>query len=344
MDEQLGRLIGNLLAGGGEIFLPGVGTLFTERQGARRLSKRLIQPPYRRVSFSSQERGRSLVDCIAEAAKCDEQTARGVYDRWITRAFVQDRLSVVGIGTLEFKHFTPTAEFDARLNPQGREPVRVKPVRRFDWVLWFGIAAIVGVLGFVTYWWLCERTVSMNPELGPAARTHVVVPAESADSEMNATVPDSEAAEELSDPVAAASDSVARSTAGDAAGTDPAGAAGTAAAGNASGAAAGDTGTSASAAGNTGASGAAAPATAEQPAALVSGRKYVVLGVFSTPENAARAVESVGAKNGAMRCGIYRFGGKLMVSPFESDDAEACTLFIRAHAGEFPDMWTYTAR
>lgn len=343
MDEQLGRLIGNLLAGGGEIFLPGVGTLFTERQGARRLSKRLIQPPYRKVSFSSQERGRSLVDCIAEAAKCDEQTARGVYDRWIARAFVQDELIVVGIGTLKFKHFTPTAEFDARLNPQGREPVRVKPVRRFDWVLWFGIAAIVGVLGFVTFWWLCERTVSMNPELGPAAHTHVVVPAESADTEVTATVPDGEVAEVPSDPVSADSGAVARSTAGDVVGTDSVGAAGTAAAEDASEAAVGN----AAAAGNTGDSGSvgrAASATAEHPAALVSGRKYVVLGVFSTPENAARAVESVGAKNGAMRCGIYRFGGKLMVSPFESDDADACTLFIRAHAGEFPDMWTYTAR
>lgn len=343
MDEQLGRLIGNLLAGGGEIFLPGVGTLFTERQGARRLSKRLIQPPYRKVSFSSQERGRSLVDCIAEAAKCDEQTARGVYDRWIARAFVQDELTVVGIGTLKFKHFTPTAEFDARLNPQGREPVRVKPVRRFDWVLWFGIAAIVGVLGFVTFWWLCERTVSMNPELGPAARTHVVVPADSADTEVTATVPDGEVAEVPSDPVSADSGAVARSIAGDVVGTDSVGAAGTAAAEGASGAAVGN----AAAAGNTGDSGSvgrAASATAEHPAALVSGRKYVVLGVFSTPENAARAVESVGAKNGAMRCGIYRFGGKLMVSPFESDDADACTLFIRAHAGEFPDMWTYTAR
>ena len=29
MEEQIGRLVGNLLAGGGEIFLPGVGSLYT---------------------------------------------------------------------------------------------------------------------------------------------------------------------------------------------------------------------------------------------------------------------------------------------------------------------------
>ena len=36
MTEQVGRLVGNLLAGGGEVFLPGVGTLYTERRPARR--------------------------------------------------------------------------------------------------------------------------------------------------------------------------------------------------------------------------------------------------------------------------------------------------------------------
>ena len=46
----------------------------------------------------------------------------------------------------------------------------------------------------------------------------------------------------------------------------------------------------------------------------------------------------------AVTCGVYRFGAKFMVSPFESDDPEACALFIRAHAERFPGMWTYTAR
>ena len=321
MDEQVGRLIGNLLAGGGAVFLPGVGSLYTERQGARRLSKRLIQLPCRRVAFTPGERGRSLVACIAEAARCDEPTAQGVYDRWIGRALVQDELTVAGVGTLKFKHFTPTEEFETRLNPQGREPVRVKPVRRFDWVLWLGIAAIVGVLGFVAFWWMCERTVSMNPELGPA-RTHTAATAESAapaDVADIAPAADSAAGDAESGPVGPAeqADSTARPA-------DP------------------GTAPVAGAAPSVG----TAPAAAEpqRSASLVSGRKYVVLGVFSTSANAERAVEGVAAKNAALSCGIYRFGGKFLVSPFESDDAEACTLFIRAHADEFPDMWTYTAR
>lgn len=80
------------------------------------------------------------------------------------------------------------------------------------------------------------------------------------------------------------------------------------------------------------------------PTALLSGRHYVVLGVFSTEENARRAVRETEARESALRCRIYRFGGKFMVSPFSSDDAGACAQFIRVQDGRFPDMWTYTAR
>lgn len=77
---------------------------------------------------------------------------------------------------------------------------------------------------------------------------------------------------------------------------------------------------------------------------MTSKRSYVVLGVFSTPENAARAARNAASGDVAVTCGVYRFGAKFMVSPFESDDPKACALFIRAHAERFPGMWTYTAR
>lgn len=80
------------------------------------------------------------------------------------------------------------------------------------------------------------------------------------------------------------------------------------------------------------------------PSRLVSGRNYVVMGVFSSERNARRAAAEASAKEPAVTCGIYRFGSKFMVSPFESDDAEACRLYIRAHEERFPGMWTYTAR
>ena len=132
MEEQIGRLVGNLLAGGGEIFLPGVGSLYTERQGARRLNRRTVLPPSRTVAFTSQQRGVSLVDEIARVMReaggyeNPEAEAQAVYDRWIARVHRADLLTVEGVGELKFKNFIPDEAFDLRLNPQGREPVRVR--------------------------------------------------------------------------------------------------------------------------------------------------------------------------------------------------------------------------
>ena len=64
-EEQVGRIVGNVLAAGGAICLPEVGSLCVERHRAQRLSRRTVQPPYRAVAFTSQQRGVSLVEEIA---------------------------------------------------------------------------------------------------------------------------------------------------------------------------------------------------------------------------------------------------------------------------------------
>lgn len=355
MVDQVNRLAGNLLAAGGELYLPGVGSLCVRFRGARRLSARLVEPPSREVVFTSQQRGVSLVDEIArvlrdaapaETPRSDtdgtpvsssasvvssapvapqrEQAqvasqARDIYDRWLSRTQQDGVLTIEGVGVLKFKNFTPDEAFDRRINPQGHAPVRIHRPRRFDGAMWIGIAAIVFVVAFTAYWWLDNRHAASTVTTGSESVT--LVAAAPAATEHSA------AAEASADGVGA--DSV----------TDPA-AAGTASAASGAEGAAQDAASAlrAEAPADT------APAADGEPARLVSGRRYVVLGVFSTPENAARAAQLAREKEGSFRCGVYRFGAKFMVSPFESEDAEACTLFIRAHAEAFPGMWTYTAR
>ncbi len=145
MVEQVARLIANRLAGGGDVFLPDVGSLFVVFHGAEQISKRWIQPPYRRVDFTSQERGESLPDMIARAASCDAATARSVYDRWLEQTRKEETLTIAGVGTLKFKNFALTSEFERRLNPQGRAPMRVHRSSGFDWALLVGMAAILVV-------------------------------------------------------------------------------------------------------------------------------------------------------------------------------------------------------
>lgn len=355
MVDQVNRLAGNLLAAGGELYLPGVGSLCVRFHGAKRLSARLVEPPSREVVFTSQQRGVSLVDEIARVLRdaapaetpCSDtdgtpvsssasvvssapvapqreqaqiaSQARDIYDRWLSRTRQNGVLTIEGVGVLKFKNFTPDEAFDRRINPQGHAPVRIHRPRRFDGAMWIGIAAIVFVVAFTAYWWLDNRHAASTVTTGSESVT--LVAAAPAATEHSA------AAEASADGVGA--DSV----------TDPA-AAGTASAVSGAEGAAQDAAPALRAEAPAGTD----PTADGEPARLVSGRRYVVLGVYSTPENAARAARLALEKDGSFRCGVYRFGAKFMVSPFESEDAEACTLFIRAHAEAFPGMWTYTAR
>lgn len=330
LEEQVGRIVGNVLAAGGAIYLPEVGSLHVERYRAQQLSRRTVQPPYRAVEFTSQQRGVSLVEEIARvlgtsgmAADEAEQTAREVYARWLGRAREGDTLTVSGVGVLRFKHFTLDEAFDRRLNPQGHAPVKVRPAGRPDWVIWLGAVAIVAAAGIGTYSYLTTR-----PE--PKRETETAaVPAQTTSPEAAAGGDSVTMALSLPNPAPAA-DGAAPAT--------PSAATPSAAEAPAS--------AQASAAVQPAPASPARPAaaSADELARMTSKRSYVVLGVFSTPENAARAARDAASGDVAITCGVYRFGAKFLVSPFESDDPEACTLFIRAHAERFPGMWTYTAR
>lgn len=314
MVEQADRLIGNLLAGGVEVFLPGVGSLYTERCSAKRLSKRMVMPPCRVVSFSSQQRGVSLVDEIERTIReADTQNtpqaealraqAQDIYDRWLSRTLKDGTLTVEGVGILKSKNFTLDKAFDLRLNPQGHEPVRIKGGHRFDWALCVGgvamlLAALVGGYELLTFYSDEKAPATVVAEKG-VAQTADLSAAEHADSLAAQQTP---APTGVSDTAATPATASRTSQSAGLAGTEQA------------------------------------------PASLVSGRRYVVLGVFSTAENAGRAARDAAKKDASFRCGIYRFGEKFMISPFGSDDAEACREFIREHADRFSGMWTYNAR
>ena len=235
MVDEVNRLVGNLLAAGSGVFLPGVGSLFVERRGARRLSKRSVQPPCRVVSFSSQQQGVSLADELARTLHCDAAGAQDVYDRWPADSSATAGVTDDGTAT-----------------------------------------AVAGTKA-------AETDVAGSSAAGAAGT------ADSAGDRADAAVTRADAK-----PAGLRPGSAAR--------------------------------------------------VSTEPASLVSGHRYVVLGVFSTPENAARAAADAEARDASVRCGVYRFGNKFMVSPFEAPDAEACTLFIRNYSDRFPGLWTYTAR
>lgn len=353
MVEQVNRLVGNLLAANSVVWLPDVGTLRVERQAARRLSRREVQPPVRLVNFSSQRSGESLVDAIARAARCDQATAEDIYARWLSRVRTENGVVMEGVGELKFKNFTPDEAFDRRLNPQGRRPMRVHTPRRLDWSVWVGLVAAVLAVGGLVYQFGLERNPLDEPE---AEFVEVSEPAAGEALAAGSAVED--AAAEAGGVVAAGNDAAAAT--GNAAGTNaavapadaavkgaPTGAPAPRPAEAANPSVSAPATSAPSAAAQPSAQLAAAPkpaAPAGEPLRMTSKRHYVVLGVYSTLENAERAAALAAKKEPAMRCTVYRFGGKFMVSPFESDDVEASRQFMRAGRSAFPEMWVYSAK
>lgn len=304
MTDQVNRLIGNRLAAGCDLFMPGIGSLYVEQIGARRVSKRLVEPPCRVVNFTSQERGASLVDEIVVAARCEAEKAQSIYDRWLDSVLGDNTLIIDGVGAIQFNNFIPEPEFERLLNPQGRTPVKVG-AGGSGWMLWGGIVALVALLG-IGYFVYCEYAAEKAEVEDMLAE---IVAEESVADSSAANVPSAET------PVAAANTAVPGAEKAAGAAQTPAPVAESRPQG-----------------------------TVEAPASLVSGHHYVVSGVFSMPENAARAVDRLRSDDPAVQCVVYRFGNKLMVSPFESANLEACQNFTRANRPRWSDIWIYSAR
>ena len=324
MTDQVNRLIGNRLAAGCDLFLPGIGSLYVEQIGARRLSKRLVEPPCRVVTFTSQERGASLVDEIVVAANCEQEKAQSIYDRWLDSVLGDNTLIIDGVGAIQFNNFIPEPEFEELLNPQGRTPVKVG-AGASGWLLWGCIATVVLLLGVGYFIYRGYRADRAAVEDVWDDNYDEVSDFDTSDDDE----PETAAAPEKNAPEkpAASRPAVEKPAAPGPAAPTPA-----------------------PAARPLGSVEAPAPAarplgSVEAPASLVAGRHYVVAGVFGQPENAANNVARFKSEDPAVQVAVYRYGNdRLMVSLFASDRLEACQDFIRANRYRWPDCWTYSAR
>lgn len=89
--------------------------------------------------------------------------------------------------------------------------------------------------------------------------------------------------------------------------------------------------------------------TKEQPAeTVVTVAKdyayYVVMGIFSTEENANRAVEQVEKKIEDPQCKILPFKNKYMVTIYGSDAVGDCNAYAKSYHDIYPDLWVYARK
>lgn len=269
---------------------------------AAKLEGSTLTPPRNMFRYSSREEGRSLLDMLVSAAGCTREEGEEAYRRWLRRIKQGHSIVIEGVGRIEEGFFKPSDELEQLLNPVASAPLTIK--RRRSWRgVWITLAA-VAVIGVAgAAWWY----VQMQPTSTPAVVAQKVEKPKTEVVEVAEKV-DSVVAEQVA--TKAVPEVTPEVTA---------------------------------------VQKESAPASAPTPVPvstevgeMTSGMNYVVMGVFSTEENARKYVTQLAKRAPEIGCRIYRFqGAKFMVSGFESADGAAATTFIREHRTQFPDLWAY---
>ena len=273
MVEEVNKIIYNMLISGRGVYLPEVGTLFIERQGAKRLDKKRLLSPRNVVTFSSQAEAPSLVDEIVAIAGCELAQAQDIYERWIAKTRTQNDVLIGGVGVLRGKSFVADKAFAAAINPKGVKTLVVRQKQSHAWIYAVCAVAVIVALAFFVYlqWgdsWGLNKSVISEPT----------------------TV------EQVASESAEAVDSVAQ----------------------------------------------AEPVA--QPAQSGPYSYYVVMGVFSTEQNAERATEQLQSKIPTAKCETLLYYNKYMVTAFGSNSRAECNLFVSSYNDVYPDLWVYNKK
>lgn len=303
MVEEVNKIIYNMLISGRGVFLPEVGTLFIERQGARKISDDKLVSPRNVVNFTSQEQAPSLVSEIVRVAGCSEEQAADIYQRWLMRTRQDATITIGGVGVLNHKSFSIESAFAAAINPRG---VKTLVVRRKSntWLYVLSAICVAIALGIFSF-------ILWGDKL--SNKTQTVAVADKVESAEQMQL--SESVVESADTTNISNEATVQTAAQEGGGVEEQ----------------------------------SVTKTDANIAANVAHRDYfayyVVMGVFSTEQNAERAVEQARAKLSNPVCAILPFkGDKFMVTVFGSDSQAECSEYAKANRDVISDLWVYNKR
>lgn len=286
MIEEVNKIIYNMLISGRGVYLPGVGTLFIERQGARRIDKNRLMSPRNVVVFSSQEQAPSLVDEIVAIAGCQRAQAEDIFERWIAKTREGADVTIGGVGVLRDKSFIADKSFNSTINPKGVRTLVVRRSRSHAWIyIVCGVAVAIALVFFAYLQWGDSWGVNQTNGASSQPQEQAVV------------------GEPTTEPVAEQTTETPSEP-------EPM----------------------------------AAPAEQPQAAQSRAYAYYVVMGVFSSEQNAQRAVEQLRSKINDAAAEVRPFGDKYMVTAFGSDKREECNVFVRSYHDIYPDLWVYNKK
>ena len=317
MVGEVNKIIYNLLMSGGEVCIGDIGTLLTMRYAAHRTSRKSLTPGYRSVVFTTEQRGTSLEKEIARVAEVDEAKAHDIYEHWLSEALDGDTLTIEGVGSLRHDKFNADEAFIAALNPQGRTPIRLKPKANVGLYI-FAALCMVFALSVAGYVYIDNNDITLFGASNSSAEnmaqnvTSETV-CKSAETEVSSSeiTPQMQAQEQ---PQAEAQPNVEPQVQVQ----EP----------------------------KQGHPTEAANVATDAGAILSTtpGHSYVVLGVFSTTENAERAIRQAQRGAGELQYSVYHYGSKYMVALYEAQSRRECQEFASSLDNTFKDLWIYSRK
>ena len=210
MVGEVNKIIYNMLISGQGVYLPEIGTLYIERQGARKVANNKLMSPRNIVRFTSQVQATSLVEEITKIANCETEQAQDIYDRWRAKTQVGSSVTIEGVGKLTDKSFAVESGFNKTINPQGIKTIVVRRRKSHAWLFILSGVCIVVALGIFAFllWGEAPKTVVTSPAPAVAeqsAPAEVVAEPTDSLSAADSTTPAEEVtvSEEVAEPRAA---------------------------------------------------------------------------------------------------------------------------------------------
>lgn len=298
MIEEVNKIIYNMLISGRGVFLPEIGSLYIERQAARKLADGRLLSPRNTVVFTEGVQAPSLVEEIVAIANCSTEQSQDIYERWKTKTLQEGVLTIGGVGELKAGRFSTDKVFHSAINPQGVKTIVVKKKSSNAWL--YAVSAVAVIVALVILCFLIW---------GDKIAGDISV-VKSADTEQVAAVtPTTQEIETTNNA---------------------------------------DTQTSATESqDNTSGQKTSAESSTDKPLVQPSSEYayYVVMGIFSTPENAERAIQQVQAKIKDAECRVLPFkGDKHMVTIIGSDKIADCNAYANSYRDIYPDLWVYNKK
>lgn len=176
MKQQIDNLISNILLDEGEVCLPQVGTLILRRHGAKLLSSKQLQRPYRELCFTGEERGCPLVEHIEQVAKVSAERASDIYAEWLAQSLCDGVLAIEGVGTIENRVLHTEQQFDIMANPKGGGTIKINPRTNYFIYIIAGLCMgfALGVAGYVLYTnGAFDKFVAEQPIVATSEKTEV---------------------------------------------------------------------------------------------------------------------------------------------------------------------------